>query len=254
MNTGSLPTGLPALGALPLPVRALCSCFLLTIGIGYLAAMTYLFLLDVQPHWDMRMSTVEGLGMKYYGARGTTRLEAALRGPMADKLTDAERETLLGWIQEGASEPAYALVQPIVGAKCLACHGGSGPLPSLASYGELTKFTGVDARPSPAMLARVSHVHLFGLSIIFLLTGAIFALSQMSTGWRTALIVVPFVAIWVDIGSWWLARQAPVFAYTVLIGGAAMGVALAAQILIALMQMWRPRLRGTALAAKRIES
>ena len=241
MSTDHKAWQLPTLAALPLPVRALFSCFLLTIAIGYLAAMTYLFLMDVQPHWDMRMSTVEGLTMKYYGERGTTRLEAALRGPMADKLSEVERKSLIDWIQQGASEPGYASVQPILTANCLACHGGSGPLPSLASYVEVKKFTSADARPSPATLARVSHVHLFGLSIIFLLTGGIFALSSVPVAWRGGLIVVPFLAIWLDIGSWWLARQAPAFAYTVLIGGAAMGMALGVQILISLVQMWWPR-------------
>ena len=84
----------------------------------------------------------------------------------------------------------------------------------------------------------MSHVHLFGISIIFLLTGGIFALSAIGAKWRLLIIAVPYIAIWADIGSWWLAKVYSVFAYVVLLGGALMGVALAAQILISLWEMW----------------
>ena len=35
---------------LPLTLRALFSSFLIVIGIGYLMALSYLFLVDVEPH------------------------------------------------------------------------------------------------------------------------------------------------------------------------------------------------------------
>ena len=48
------------LGTLPRPMRALFTCFLLTIGIGYVAALIYLFLVDVDPHRKMGMSKASG--------------------------------------------------------------------------------------------------------------------------------------------------------------------------------------------------
>ncbi len=81
--------------------------------------------------------------------------------------------------------------------------------------------------------------------MIFLLTSAIFAMSEISWRWRLPIIVVPFFAIWADIGSWWITKFQPVFAWVVMIGGALMGLALAAQIFISLWEMWlapeRPR-------------
>jgi hypothetical protein len=79
---------------------------------------------------------------------------------------------------------------------------------------------------------------LFGISIIFLLTGTIFALSGVPSWLRITLIVLPYLAIVADIGSWWLTKLEPVFAYVVIIGGALMGAALAGQILISLWDMW----------------
>lgn len=33
-----------------LPLRVLATCFLTTIGLGYLFALAYLYLIDVEPH------------------------------------------------------------------------------------------------------------------------------------------------------------------------------------------------------------
>ncbi|OGA68278.1 MAG: hypothetical protein A3G81_02650 [Betaproteobacteria bacterium RIFCSPLOWO2_12_FULL_65_14] len=55
------------------------------------------------------------------------------------------------------------------------------------------------------------------------------------------ILAMPFFAIWADIGSWWITKYEPVFAWVVVIGGALMGLALAAQILISLWEMWFPR-------------
>ena len=58
------------------------------------------------------------------------------------------------------------------------------------------------------------------------------------------LIAIPFVAIWLDIGSWWFTKFKPLFAYTVIGGGALMGLSLAAQISLSLYEMWVPRRSG----------
>ena len=84
-----------SLRSLPTTLRVLFSCFLLTIGIGYLTALSYLFLVDVEPHRKEGQRVVEGISEKYHGSTSGTRLEAALKGTMADKLTPAERDRCL---------------------------------------------------------------------------------------------------------------------------------------------------------------
>ena len=97
-------------------------------------------------------------------------------------------------------------------------------------------------------LARVSHVNLFGISIIFLLTGGIFAMSELSVRPRVAILILPYAAIWADIGPWWITKYAPIFSWVVLVGGAVMGLMLAAQIFISLWEMWFKKSRlATAL-------
>jgi hypothetical protein len=75
--------------------------------------------------------------------------------------------------------------------------------------------------------------------MMFLLTGAIFSLSVTPVWFRVIVLVVPYLAIIMDIGSWWATKYYdPVFAYIVLIGGAFMGLAMACQILVSLWDMW----------------
>jgi hypothetical protein len=218
------------------------------MGIGYVTALSYLFLVDVEPHQQMGMGLVAGISMKYHGTHGGgTRLESALRGVMADKVDPEDRDRVLHWIHMGASAAGYEAIKPIFEKNCVACHNASSglPVPSLTDLQEIQKVTEIDAGPSIAQLARVSHVHLFGISIIFLLTGAIFSLSETPTWLRISLVVVPYLSILADIGSWWITKFDPAFAIIVIIGGGVMGLALAGQVLISLWEMWlRPLKAG----------
>lgn len=230
-----------SLRSLPTTLRVLFSCFLIVIGIGYLTALSYLFLVDVEPHRKQGQRVVEGISEKYHGSTSGTRLEAALKGTMADKLTPAERDQVLQWVHAGASRDGYAKIAPILTQKCATCHNAQSGLPisPLSSFEEVQKVTQIDTGLSLLQLTRVSHVHLFGISIIFLLTGAIFSLSETPTWFRVVVLIAPYLAIVMDIGSWWVTKYySPVFAYVVLLGGAFMGLSLACQILLSLWEMW----------------
>lgn len=225
---------------LSLPVKVLFTCFLVTIGIGYLFAITYLFLIDVEPHAKKGMSLIQAVIMKYYGQRGGTKLEATLAGAMGENLTPASKKQVIQWIRNGATASDFASVQPIFINNCAGCHSMQSGLsiPPLTTYDEVKAYTQMDFGESIKQLIKVSHIHLFGMSFIFILTGGIFVLSEVSLLWRGLLVATPFVAIWIDIGSWWVTRMEPVFAYTVITGGVLMGLALAAQIILSLYEMW----------------
>ena len=228
------------LRTLPLPVKVLFTCFLVTMGIGYVFAILYLFLIDIEPHARHGVGMVQAVILKYYGQRGATRLEAALEGAMGENVTTAQKQPIVNWIRKGATQANFPSVQPIFLSSCSGCHSKESglPIPPLNTFEEVAAYAQMDLGQSVKSLVRVSHVHLFGMSFIFLLAGSIFVLSEVDIRWRAFLVAVPFVAIWLDIGSWWFTRYEPIFAYTVIIGGALMGLALAAQILISIWEMW----------------
>jgi hypothetical protein len=234
------------LRSLPLVFRALFSSFLIMIGIGYLTALSLLYFVDIEPHKALGQGIVEGISQIYHGAPRGTRLEAALIGPMSDRLSLEERNRIFQWLDRGGRAEEFPSVAPIFSANCAGCHNPKSGLsiPPLTNYDEVAKVVRQDPGPSVAQLARVSHIHLFGISIIFLLTGVIFSLSSTPVWLRVSLVVLPYITIVMDIGSWWATKYfSPIFAYIVIGGGALMGLALAAQILISLWEMWIDPLR-----------
>jgi hypothetical protein len=236
---------------LPLPFRALFSCFLIVIGIGYLTALSLLFLVDIKPNLGAKKSIVEDISEQYHGLPSDTRLERALKGPMETMASPDERKRILNWIHTGATKKGYAAVAPIFKNNCVSCHNPqiNRSLPPLTGYDEIKKLVKTDTGEDIVSLARVSHIHLFGISLIFMLTGGIFALSETPVYLRVMVVVIPYLTIIMDIGSWWLTKYlSPSFAYVVLIGGGGMGLALAAQILIPLWEMWIDLVK-TSLAA-----
>lgn len=228
------------LNSLPFHWRILLTSFLLTVGVGYVAALFYLFLVDVDPHNKMGMGAAEGIAMKYHGVASSSRLEAALNGSMSDRLSVDDKDALIKWVQRGASAAEFDRIKPILDKNCVMCHGAQSgvPLLPLTSLADVRKVSAVDTGASVSTLARLSHVHLFGLSLIFVLTGGIYALCQAPSYLRVLFIVLPYLAIWMDVGAWWVTKYFPAFSYVVLAGGAIMGLSLAVQLFSPLWEMW----------------
>lgn len=228
------------LRTLSIPLKVLLSCFLLTVGIGYVFAVVYLYLIEVEPHAKQGIGLVQVVITKYYGQRGTTRLEAALEGSMKDNLSASQRQQVVDWIRAGAKEADFGGIQPIVLTQCAPCHSQESgmPIPPLSSFDQVAAYAQIDMGQSIKALARVSHIHLFGMSFIFMFTGVIFGLSELRIGWRVVWLAMPFAAIWGDIGAWWVTRIEPVFAYIVIVSGMLMGLSLAVQIGVSLYEMW----------------
>lgn len=222
----------------PFAVRLILSCFLITVGIGYLSAITYLFLVDIEPHRKTGMRLTHGVIVKYYGNRENSRLEASLRGSMGDTISPEDKERVVQWIRKGAKKEDYQSIKLIIDKGCGDCHTSDSGLSPLTNYAEVSKIAVVNLGQSVKSLSRVSHVHLFGISFLFLSTGIIFSFSETNRQIKTILMILPFASMWIDIGSWWLTKFEPIFAYTVIIGGMFVGVSLAIQLMISLYDMW----------------
>src|ERR1035441_4924479 len=99
---------------LPIAFRALFSSFLIMIGIGYLMALSFMYLVVIEPHHQMGEGVASGISDEYHGLpKGKTLLESALMGPMANKTSEANRTSVLQWIHNGAKLEEYPKVEPI---------------------------------------------------------------------------------------------------------------------------------------------
>ncbi len=186
--------------------------------------------------------SMEDIGIKYHGEYSTTRLEQALNGVMMPNRTEDENEKIVMWIKAGAKKARFQEeIKPIIEAKCTSCHSPDSGMniPDLTDYGKVSDLVVRDTGDTFATLVRVSHIHIFGLGMVFFLLGRIFILCEMPVRFKRIVVVIPFAAIALDIGSWWFTKYSMhIFAYVVMIGGIVMGVSFAFQALISLYQMW----------------
>ena len=107
------------LRSLPVVFRALFSSFLIMIGIGYLTALSLLYFVDIEPHKALGQSVVEGISQIYHGAPRGTRLEAALLGPMSNRLSPDDRTRIFQWLDRGGRAEDFASVAPIAFASSM---------------------------------------------------------------------------------------------------------------------------------------
>ncbi len=225
---------------LPIGMRVMFTGTLVVLGVGYLFAMIYIFASHAGRDGNPNLS-VDDLIIAYSGSKSDTRLEGALKGPMANMLPQNERDEIIAWVRRGAEQEEYTTrIEPIIEKRCMVCHNGSNPhVASLKKYEDIMLMAELDTGMDIFTLVRVSHIHLFGITFIFYIVGSIFCHAYIKLVWvKCALIATPFLAIVLDIGSWYLTKVYPPFAWVVMVSGVLMGVSFAVQWVISIYQMW----------------
>ena len=225
---------------LPIGMRVMFTSTLVVLGVGYLFAMIYIFASHAGRDGNPNLS-VDDLIIAYSGSKSDTRLEGALKGPMANMLPQNERDEIIAWVRRGAVQEEYTTrIEPIIEKRCMVCHNGSNPhIASFKEYKDIMLTAELDTGMDIFTLVRVSHIHLFGITFIFYIVGSIFCHAYIKPVWvKCALIATPFLAIVLDIGSWYLTKVYPPFAWVVMISGVLMGISFAVQWVISIYQMW----------------
>jgi len=226
---------------MPKSVRVLYTATLLVLGLGYVFALIYLFGTYSGKDGNARTLSYEDIVIAYSGSGKGSRLESALRGPMSSMLPRDEMMPIITWVQQGAARAEFeSAIRPTFDKRCLACHDGSNPhLPNLNGYDNVQKLTERDTGTGVFTLVRVSHIHLFGLTFIFFLMGSIFSHAYMRPVWlKCTVVALPFIALVLDVSSWYFTKVFHPFAYIVIAGGALMGVSFAFMWVVSMYQLW----------------
>lgn len=228
--------------------KLLYTCFLLLVGLGYLMATSYLYVTHQMNDGKPGLS-ISDVADSYYGNRSGTRLEAAIRGSMAGNISIEDRDLMVAWLKDGAGEDHFEHeITPILQKTCLGCHvAASGMnLPDFSTYAGLHKFAEVDTGMSMTSLLKLSHIHLFGISLLLFMLGGIFIQAEVNVIFKRFLVVSPMLAVFVDVASWFLTKMDSNYAIIVIFAGGILGLSMALQILISLFQIWtlkRPAVR-----------
>jgi hypothetical protein len=220
--------------------RILNTVFLLTIGLGYIAALANLYYTH-QGRDSKAGLSINDVIVYYHGSDVQTRLGTAITGIMEPNLTiKSDKDVILKWIQAGADEPEYKEnIAPILNRDCVICH-----TPSInPSLPDLNNYEGVSAvahagGATTASLIRVSHIHLFGIAFILFFVGKIFLLCDINVYVKRIAVIIPFAAMLIDVLSWFITQSIPSFAYVVVASGALMGISMGMQVLVSVYQMW----------------
>jgi hypothetical protein len=220
--------------------RILNTIFLLTIGLGYLVALANMYYTHQGRDGKPGIS-IEDIVIMYHGSSHQTRLGAAINGIMEPNLKyKGDKEVILRWINNGAEVSSYQeQIAPILNRDCVFCHTPAinPSLPDLTNYSGVFEVAHSGGAPLPALI-RVSHIHLFGIAFILYFIGKIFLLCDINIYVKRVAVVIPFVAMLLDVLSWYVTRWFPGFAYVVVLSGALMGLSMGTQILLSIYQMW----------------
>jgi hypothetical protein len=220
--------------------RILNTVFLLTIGLGYLAALANMYY--THQGFDGKAGlSVEDVVISYHGSKNQTRLGTAIGGIMEPNLKyKSDKDVILQWIQNGAEEPEYNdKIAPILNRDCVLCHTSNinPSLPDLTHYATVSEVAHAGGATIPA-LVRVSHIHLFGIAFVLFFIGKIFLLCDINVYVKRVAVVIPFAAMLLDVVSWFITKSTPSFGYVVVYSGALMGLSMGLQILLSIYQMW----------------
>jgi hypothetical protein len=88
-------------------------------------------------------------------------------------------------------------------------------------------------------LLKWTHIHLFGMNMIFIIMGTITLFLDFGIRYRTWLVALPFVGVFIDIAAMWLKIYiSPVFFWLHIPGGGLFGVVFFIVTIRALLEMW----------------
>ncbi len=226
---------------LPYSMRVLYTAALIILGLGYIFGLIYVVHTYAGRDGNPSSLSYEDLVIAYSGSGKGSRLESALRGPMSSMLPPDEINVIIGWVQQGADRTKYeAEIKPTIDKRCMTCHDGSNPhLVNLGGYDNIKKVTERDTGTDIFTLVRVSHIHLFGLTFIFFLVGTIFSHAYLRPVWfKCTVVVLPFIALSMDVSSWYFTKLFHPFALVTMAAGALMGMCFAFMWVVSMWQMW----------------
>jgi len=220
-------------------LRVALTGFVLVLTAGLSASA--LLVRDVTVAWDSsrQLPDVSDLRVRY----AAPRLEAVLHGPMGEYLPPGrERDRVLRWARVERDRSAfYAGVRPILGTRCVTCHGAGGVAAAGIALSDFAQVAPLLERGPPARaLLRHTHTHLLGVGLLLLVVGALVAATRAPAWLRAGLAGLGPLALLVETGSWWWARTWEGAAWLVAGASTALAACWAGAVLLILLDLWTP--------------
>ncbi|MBN1006119.1 hypothetical protein [Amphritea pacifica] len=217
------------------------SGFLITVILAALSATTLIGLLYSSHDRGFNIPEMDRIQSHY----SDSRLIAAMKGPMYQYVTeDGDIDVIAKWIAGGAKNDDFFKdeVMYILSEDCQKCHSRNSQMSRaitsmpFSSYEDIVQYT--EGGYSWTQMARTAHIHLFGIAVFLVIVSLIMAYSSYRSWMKSLLISAGWIALWLDIGSWWLARFYNGFAYVISVAGTVEIGAVCAMSGLCLLNLW----------------
>lgn len=180
-------------------LKSLFTGYLMVVAIGYMMALVQIQFTHGMADGEIGLS-VDDIVYSYYGKRSDSVIEAKLNGSMKNTVSEEKRLKIINWIHKGADEKDFydSGIRQIMDANCIACHSSVSGMnvPDFTQFDNIIKRAETDTGASFSSLARVSHIHLFGIAFIFMFVGLIFSLaSGVPKHLKATVIVMPYIFV-----------------------------------------------------------
>lgn len=244
---------------LPAIMRLGISALLLVIVGGLGASATHL-LWHHENRDDTKGVSYTDIAGAYHGVTAEAPLVRALNRNHPPELPEASRKILLDWLASGRISEDYDNIDlgdntpgAIIAANCVSCHAADASDP-VARKIPLKFFDDVkrqafakNIQPTDIkILAASTHTHALALGTLSLVLGALTIGTRFSRGLGSLLVGVAGVALLVDIGAWWLARDNQAWVSAILVAGPAYAISTGLSCLLVLADLWLPKSRDAS--------
>ena len=240
--------GPPGLRALALPARLLVSLFLAGAAAGLLAGEANVLAVHAGNDGVPGLS-MEDLRRAYHGRPGWSLHASKVDGGSMEKHVPvpSEKAALLAWARGGGRREEFEPARRVLDLRCVKCHSPGGekegsPFADARAAGArwdlVARYAEPDRGMSAAKRATTTHAHLFGMTVLFGLLGAVFLFTGASPRTKAIVVSAPFVGMFLDIGSWWLAILSPAFCWGIVAGGTLLAGSLLVLVARPLWEMW----------------
>ena len=241
---------------LPFGARLGVSALLLVIAGGIAASLSH-----VHSHYQNRDEspglTLDDLEGAYHGLDRPSQLLTAIERGHPEGLEAAAKKTFTDWLNGDRIVESYDdfdlgdyAPAELIAVYCLDCHSrkselGDGigeriPLDYFDDVKALAFSKRVEPTP-PDVLAASTHAHALALASLSL----VLALLACMTAWPRRIVSIAIgaigVALLLDIGGWWLARELPAATGLVVGAGAVYNGGTGLLLIGILIDLWRPR-------------
>ncbi len=228
------------LSGIPSSSKIAITGFLIAVGIGYLLGFLNIYV-TYSPVDEKPGLSVKDIEFAFHGKREATKLEKAIDGGMKGYFkSQGDYSAVKTWLAAGAGESDFARVKPILDGSCSTCHSTGAKVGNVVTetYSNVKAYLVQDEGKPFERLIGISHTHVLATAPLLFLLAIVFSFARYAEGSKSLVMGFAFLALFVDIGSWWLAKVSAAAAVLVIVGGVFLALAFASLILLPLYDMW----------------